>query len=431
MQHRKEVKMSKCVIMFKGGVETQEYFSIEMSHAFEAEGYYVYWFDLVVSEYSTTLLQSFLERSLKSKHFTEIIAFTFNFNGIAGEDGLYSNSFQEGNLWDEYAIVVYNMVVDHPLYYHKYLDLRPQKYVQMSIDKNHINYMKRFFPEVNASSAFHEKNEKIGKEDDWYFLPLGGTGINIHGEVYPNERYIPIHKRPIDIIFTGNYTPIERFDQYLAQMDYDSKMFFKELLKESIKKPDELIENLVEQKLIRENVSFNQTELKNLMPNLMYVDLSVRFYYRAKTIMQLADSGLKVHIYGAGWKMLECTHPENIITAGNVDSQTCLDKISQSKLSINVMPWFKDGAHDRVFNSMLNGAVVLSDTSKYLKECFVDKSEILFFELQDIEHVGEIAREYLLDLDKLQEIADRAYNICIEKHTWKERTHVFMNRINS
>ena len=290
--------------------------------------------------------------------------------------------------------------------------------------------MKRFFPEVNASSAFSGKNKRSQVDND-YFLPLGGTGINIHREVYQTGRYIPIHKRPIDVIFTGNYTPIEKFDAYLAQMDYDSKMFFKQLLKESIKNPDELIEDLVEQKLIQEDVSFSQTELKNLMPNLMYIDLSVRFYYRAKIIMQLADNGVKVHTYGAGWKQLECAHPENIITAGNVDSQTCLDKISQSKISINVMPWFKDGAHDRIFNSMLNGAVVLSDTSKYLKECFVDKFDLFFFELQQISNIGDIVKAALSDLDRLQEMADRAYDICIEKHTWKKRCDVLIDRIES
>ena len=423
--------MSKCVIMFKGGVETQEYFSIEMAQTFEARRYYVYWFDLVVSEYSTSLLQAFLEQSFKDKRFTDIIAFTFNFNGIAGEDGLYSNTFHKKNLWDEYHIAVYNMVVDHPFYYHKYLGLRPEKYVQLSIDKNHIHYMSRFFPEINASSTFYKKNKSVCQDDDHYFLPLGGTGINIHKEVYQDGRYIPICKRPIDVIFTGNYMPIENFDAYLAQMDYDSKMFFKELLKESIKNPDELIEHLVEQKLIQENVSFNQSELKNLIQNLMYVDLSVRFYYRAKTIMQLADSGIKVHTYGAGWEQLECKHPENIIAAGNVDSQTCLDKISQSKISVNVMPWFKDGAHDRIFNSMLNGAVVLSDTSNYLKECFVDKSDLFFFELRRISDIGDIVKAALSDLDRLQDMADRAYDICIEKHTWKKRCDVLIDRIEN
>jgi len=421
--------MNKCVILFKGGVETQEFFSIEMAKTFEARGYYVYWFDLIISEYSTGLLQTFLEQSMHKQRFEKIICFTFNFNGIAGEDGLYSPLFKEGNLWDTYQIAVYNMVVDHPLYYHKYLSLRPKRYMQISIDKNHIQYMKRFFPEVNASSAYGKNNKNVCHEDAYYFLPLGGTGINMNREIYQNGRYIPVKDRPIDVIFTGNYTPIHQFDQYLAGMDQDSSAFFKELLQESIEKPDELIENLAEQKLIRENVSFNQEELKGIMPNLMYVDLSVRFYYRAKTIAQLADSGIKVHTYGAGWRLLECAKPENIITAGNVDSQTCLDKISQSKISVNVMPWFKNGAHDRIFNSMLNGAAVLSDVSVFLKECFADKSDILFFTLQNIEAVGDCVKEALSDLNKLQSMVDRAYEQCAQKHTWKERCHLLLDRI--
>ena len=39
------------------------------------------------------------------------------------------------------------------------------------------------------------------------------------------------------------------------------------------------------------------------MPNMMYADLAVRFHYRELAIRALADSGLKIHTYGAGYKM--------------------------------------------------------------------------------------------------------------------------------
>ena len=109
--------MDKVVILFKGGVETQEYFSIEMSKTFQKHGYEIYWFDLVLSGLSAKQLCDFYKAD-KSKKFK---AFTFNFNGIAGEDGLYDESFEGGSFWNETKIPVYNMVVDHPLYYHKYL----------------------------------------------------------------------------------------------------------------------------------------------------------------------------------------------------------------------------------------------------------------------------------------------------------------------
>ena len=93
------------------------------------------------------------------------------------------------------------------------------------------------------------------------------------------------------------------------------------------------------------------------------------------------DAGLKVHTYGEGYNYIECQHPENIIQHGSANSQQCLDKISQAKISLNVMPWFKDGAHDRVFNSCLNGAVSLTDSSRYLDEIFTDDENILFYDL--------------------------------------------------
>ena len=84
--------MDKVVILFKGGVETQEYFSIEMSKTFQKHGYEIYWFDLVLSGLSAKQLCDFYKAD-KSKKF---MAFTFNFNGIAGEDGLYDESFEGG-----------------------------------------------------------------------------------------------------------------------------------------------------------------------------------------------------------------------------------------------------------------------------------------------------------------------------------------------
>ena len=92
---------------------------------------------------------------------------------------------------------------------------------------------------------------------------------------------------------------------------------------------------------------------------MMYADLAVRFHYRELAIRALADSGLKIHTYGEGYNYIECNYHENIIEHGGVDSKVCLDMISQAKISLNVMPWFKKGAHDRVFNTMLNGVLRL------------------------------------------------------------------------
>lgn len=404
--------MAKNVIMFKGGVETQEYFSIEMSKTFEEQGYNVYWYDLVVSRQSACLLWDYYKKHKKE----EFIMFTFNFSGIAGEDGLYGDDFNDGGIndgsfnggsfWNETKIPVVNMVVDHPLYYHKYMKFIPVNYTQISIDRNHAEYLNRFFPEVRT-----------------YFVPLGGTMLNAAGDILGNVPYIPIKDRPVDVIFTGNYTPIKYFDKYISGMDEEYRNFYYQLVDEASNDTDALIEHLLEEKLKRETLETVSDEaLKMCMPNMMFVDLSVRFIYRAKVIASLADSGVRVHTFGAGWDLLDCKHPENIICAGSVDSQECLDRISQSKLSVNVMPWFKDGAHDRIFNSMLNGAVCVTDTSKYLLSRFNDGENLIFYSLKGIDGLAPKLLELLENNERMQCIADAGYAAVKKKHTWRERT---------
>ncbi len=394
----------KILIMFKGGVETQEYFSVEMARTFESTGFKVYWYDMMLQQESAKLLKDFYKMHLND----EFAAFTFNFNGIAGESGLYDD--ETGiSFWDDAGIHVYNMVVDHPLYYHRYMKFVPQKYTQICIDKNHVKYMKKYYKDIK----FYGENG---------FLPLGGTDLNESAHIFDNMDYEPMNRRRFDVVFTGNYTPQRYLDKSLENVGKDYRDFYYSVIEEVISNPDSLIEDITERKIIQQVKSdASDDEIREFMPQMMYVDLSVRFYFRAKVIKTLVDNGIKVNICGAGWDMLKCEHPENIISIGNVDSRKCLEMISQSKLSLNVMPWFKDGAHDRVFNSMLNGAVCVTDTSKYLKSNFTDNKNIVFYNLRDIERLVPVVKNLLKDDEKLQNIADSAFHLCKKEHTWGNR----------
>lgn len=86
--------------------------------------------------------------------------------------------------------------------------------------------------------------------------------------------------------------------------------------------------------------------IKENLPNMIMIDLYVRHYFRGEVVKTLVDAGLKVACFGAGWDLLDCRHPENIINGRLQDSYGCLKAISQAKISLNVMPWFKEGAHE-------------------------------------------------------------------------------------
>ena len=85
------------------------------------------------------------------------------------------------------------------------------------------------------------------------------------------------------------------------------------------------------------------------------------------------------------------------------------------------MPWFKDGAHDRVFNSILNGAVCVSDRSKYLCEELKDTEGVCYYDLKKIEELPKMVQELLQDEEKRQIILENGIEKVRESHTWENR----------
>lgn len=127
--------------------------------------------------------------------------------------------------------------------------------------------------------------------------------------------------------------------------------------------------------------------------------------------------------------MLECRHPENLLIMDSLNSEECLKKLCQTKLSLNVMPWFKNGAHDRIFNSMLNGAVCLTDSGIYLDEILHDGKDCGMYSLAEMGRAPEIAKELLSEPDRMQAVADSGYELAQSGHTWAHRAKVLHNLV--
>ena len=413
----------KYIILFNGGIETQEYFSLQLAKEWEKMGYEIYWYNMALGRESTRFLREFLDAHKAD----EIVAFTFNHNGIAGEEGLYleqklakpsyADWDDSWNLWDEYGIKVVNMVVDHPLYYHGFLNIHPKDYVHISIDKDHDDYIHRFFKDITKTA----------------FIPLGGTSLKDAEKIDMAGDYLSLDKRPIDIIFTGNYTPKNILSRNLSKMDPEYVEFYENMVERILDNPELTVTSVAETAIREELGDIAEDDMKMCMTNLSYVDLCVRFYFRRMAIKLLTDAGLKVYMVGDGAEYMGLQKPDNLESSGMMDSRGCLELISQSKLSLNVMPWFKRGAHDRIFNSMLNGAVSLSDSSEYLDEVFRDGEDWIRYDLAELRSYdkGLIAADdtklvrdvktLLKDQQKIEEIGHRAYKKCDMSHSWRSR----------
>ncbi len=378
------------IILFTKGIETLWYFSEQMGKTFEELGYDVFYFDQCNSYDSLSNLLWFAEPKVTA-------AISFNFEGCSGED--YFLDSQGVHLFDDREIPMINIVVDHPLYYHKFVPLLPKNYIQISIDREHEAYLSHFFPEIKRGP----------------FLPLAGTSL------WQADSLPSFEERPLDIVFTGNYTPPSEFDSTINRLGEEYTEFYMRIIQDFIENPHKGMDAGIRQHLLAEVEDIDEQGVRTVMPNMVMIDLYVRNYFRGKVVQTLVDSGLRVHCFGAGWERLSCRHPERIVKGGSLDSAGCLKQLGRAKISLNVMPWFKDGAHDRVFNSMLNGAVCFTDWSQYLTEVLQDGEDVLFYELDRLEQLPERIQCLLADRARWEKIQRKGYETAAGAHTWAHR----------
>lgn len=397
----------KRIVMVVGGVETLEYFSYQMGKTFAELGYLVFYYDLKDEMTSAKRLRKFIRTG-------ETALVTFNFEGLEKEPGVYKEGI--GYVWDEYRIPCYNIAADHPYYYHDRLADLPKEYHHISIDKFQEQYFKEFYPE------FHH----LG------FLPLAGTELLDAGDLLtegdgadePGEN-----GRYMDVIMTGNYTPPSFCEKHIHWINEEYAAFYQGIIDDLIAHPNQTVEAAELSACEREMGHTPYDEIRIAMHRMIFIDLYVRNYWRGEAVKALVDAGIVVDVFGKGWEELECEKPENLHIHPQTTSLACLQHLQHAKVSLNVMPWFKDGAHDRVFNSILNGAVCVSDKSKYLCEELQEGEGVCYYDLEMLEELPYIVQDLLQNENKMQDIVASGIRKVRNVHTWAARAKQIINWI--
>ena len=394
--------MIKRIVMMEGGVETLSYFSHQMAGEFQKLGYAVFFYDLKQEESSAGKLRKFIRPR-------ETVLVTFNFQGLEKEAGVYREGI--GYLWDTYHIPCYNIAADHPYFYDDRLKDLPEKYRHISIDRRQKAYFEEFYPEYVSRG----------------FLPLAGTGLR-QGEDEAKtgkagaqgdaEQAAPCY----DVILTGNYTKLSFFEPYINWINEEYAAFYRGIIDDLLEHPACTVEEVALAHCEREMGKEPNDQLRIALHKMIFIDLYVRNYWRGKVVRTLVNAGIPVHVVGKGWEELEdVRHPQCLKLHPQTDSVTCLEMLADAKVSLNVMPWFKDGAHDRVFNSILNGAVCVTDPSCYLEEELHEGEGVCYVALQDMDALPEKVKDLLQNDSGRNEIVRRGRAIVEQKHTWAQR----------
>ncbi|MDE6531537.1 MAG: glycosyltransferase [Lachnospiraceae bacterium] len=357
------------IIFIKGPIATLNYFLDHMNQKLEDSVV----LDICDKEYKKTL------SSLDSNINESTIVITFNNVGI---NISANNQFY----WDLKQVKLYNILVDPPQWFTQVFDLQIRSMTTVVVDRQHCDFIHKYYP-----------------QQECFYLPHGGVRLT--------KEDIPYHERRMDVAYFANNKESVALRTDIERMIYD-------LL---IKYPKMTLDGIYDLFLKDQNIKFDLKQERELL-ELLYENTfyAVKDYFQKKIIMEIANAGIDLHIYGKNWEGFAGRFPNNVKLHGEVTPKECIESMKECKIVLNMQPWFKNGAHERVFNAMLNGAVCLTDESVYLRERFQNLENIVFYQLDHLDAMVDKIKMILEHPLLAEKIIDNQKKTVVHD-TWRDR----------
>jgi spore maturation protein CgeB len=151
------------------------------------------------------------------------------------------------------------------------------------------------------------------------------------------------------------------------------------------------------------------------------MDSHMRIKKRDAVVKALLDGGLAVHCFGMEWEPSGlCAHP-NFLYHGPVGYEAVHELYRHTKIALNTLPIYVTDSHERVFSSMMCGALCVSDYTRYLGEHFADGRDIVYFDYKDPAGLVQKVRHYLEHDEERIRITKAAFAKVRGGHTWLHR----------
>ncbi len=291
----------------------------------------------------------------------------------------------------------FNFLFDHPIWEKDRYEHAPHDYYVLTHDRNYMNFIKRYFPGVK----------------DAFLLPPGGALCK--GE--------PVEKIN-DLVMVGTYVDYRGAFPLIrnSNMKGLANKFLLALRKDYNKTSDEVLIELLE----REKINLSDAEFLQLLYELRPMVTCTFSYYREKIIESILNGGIPLTVYGSSWRESPFAGNSLLTIKDDLSPHESLKVLSESRMSLNIMSWHKDGFNERIPNSMLAKSVVISDKSTCLEEQYEDEKEIILFDLGEIDGLPNRIRGLIKNKNKASEIAERGYERALNEDTWESRAKLFL-----
>jgi len=298
-------------------------------------------------------------------------------------------------LHDEIKGPKFNIILDHPFWLRKQLLSVPGDYYILTHDENYRSFIKQYYPKVSGS---------------YLFPPAGVLQENV---CFDNRKY--------GISFIGTYGDYRGKCEVMHQSDRKIRFLANRFLLYMRKETELTAETAFRKALEYYEIELSDEQFLEWLYRMGEVVQCVMYYYREKAVETLLDAGIQVDIWGESWQKSKLAGHQNLTIHKDVDTQESLTVLRASKISFNVMAWHKGGFTERMANSMLAGAVVLTDDTTYSEGDFRSGEHCVMFSLKHLEELPRLAGRLLREENWRKQIARQGYAYAKAYHTWENR----------
>lgn len=421
------------VIVFKGIIDSLDVFAKELCAGFEKEGCDV----LLVDVNNLHYFQDDLFNRIDDYAACEDTIVIF-FNSI----GMLMDGIDGGNYWNRSGVICFDILADPPFFYHSAIESDIKNVTFICVDEEQSDYINRYY---GKESDYYKRNGRVRMS---LYMPLAGVvsdtymerdlqnnrnkddvdrGISYDFDITAIEAF---NNRKYDVIFTGSIRDYEDIDTQIYNLDDSLQDMWDIVLGYICEDTSLTIERAIRKCMSDYSLRLTDEHVHQIILLFKKMDSVIRAMHRQRVITAIADGGIKIDVFGDGWDFLKnkLIHPENLCIHECVSYEESVNIAAQAKISVNVMPWFKTGFHDRIATAMLNGCVSVTDSSSYIDDNYTDGENIVIYKLDNLSELAGNIRTLLENKNNITyRLAMAGKKKAVQADTWHERAKWFLS----
>jgi hypothetical protein len=375
------------VLLFKGQsqYDVLRFFTDELNSAFQKLGLPTVVIDLLSPNFNQQLLSVLQEGNL---------LFALGFNAVGQELQV------EGKpLYDLMKVPYVAFYVDHPVYQIPRIQYSMRYKISSFVDKGHLDFVKKY----------------ISPKLFTVFIPHGGSVA-----ATDKNSILPLSKRTVPLFFAGSYRDPDEYLQSL-NISEDIALFIRSIAEIMLTNEKCNIQTALE--LYCNTIGVELTT--DYFPLIQVADYYFRLVKRKQIILSLEEVGLIV--CGNGWEQLKSRKTKLQIMPPKSYSDI-LHIMGNTKLFLSIVPTFTKGSHERVFSTMLSGAVSVADKSEYMEQAFVSGAHYLGYDSSV--SLPDLVATALEQDAYLEKIAMAGQTLAETQHRWENRAVDILKAVN-